>query len=147
MKVVKQRQMLIKYVNEILQLNAGFERLIFFVMMSLILCHICCCFWVILANLNQDSDEFIDTWLVRSNYQDEADYIIYIASMYFVLATFTTVGFGDINGVTGPERLFCLLLMIFGAISFSFSVSSLSSMLSSMDNRNANLREKLGQLN
>lgn len=67
--------------------------------------------------------------------------------MYFVLTTFTTVGFGDINGVTSPERLFCLLLMIFGAISFSFSVSSLSSMLSSMDNRNANLREKLGQLN
>ena len=26
--------MLIKYVNELLQLNAGFERLIFFVMMS-----------------------------------------------------------------------------------------------------------------
>ena len=67
--------------------------------------------------------------------------------MYFVLNTFTTVGFGDINGVTIPERLFCLVLMIFGAISFSFSVSSLSSMLSSMDNRNANLREKLGQLN
>jgi hypothetical protein len=139
--------MLIKYVNEILQLNAGFERLIFFVMMSMILCHICCCFWVILANLYQDSDEYTDTWLVRSNYQDEDDFIIYIASMYFVLTTFTTVGFGDINGVTNPERLFCLVLMIFGAISFSFSVSSLSSMLSSMDNRNANLREKLGQLN
>jgi len=121
--------MLIKYVNEILQLNAGFERLIFFIMMSMIFCHICCCFWVILANLYQESDEFPDTWIYRLNYIDEEDYIIYIASMYFVLATFTTVGFGDINGVTTPERVFCLGLMLVGAVAFSFAVSSLSSML------------------
>ena len=49
--------------------------------------------------------------------------------MYFVLTTFTTVGFGDINGVTNSERLFCLILMLVGAVAFSFAVSSLSSML------------------
>jgi Ion channel len=67
--------------------------------------------------------------------------------MYFVLTTFTTVGFGDINGVTSPERVFCLGLMLVGAVAFSFAVSSLSSMLSTMDTRNAILRERLGQLN
>lgn len=68
LKVVKERQMLIKYVNEVLRLNAGFERLIFFLIMSIVVCHICCCFWVILANLYKDSEDFIDTWLVRLNY-------------------------------------------------------------------------------
>ena len=67
--------------------------------------------------------------------------------MYFVITTFTTVGFGDINGLTSPERMFCLVLMLVGALFFSFLVSSLSSMLSTMDHKNANLREKLGQLN
>lgn len=136
--------MLIKYVNEMLSLNAGFERLIFFVMMSMLLCHICCCFWVILANLYQDADEFADTWIYRLNYVDDDDYKVYIASMYFVLTTFTTVGFGDINGVTTPERIFCLILMLVGAVAFSFAVSSLSSMLSTIDTRSAILRERLG---
>ena len=73
--------------------------------------------------------------------------MVYIASMYFVLTTFTTVGFGDINGVTVPERMFCLILMLVGAVAFSFAVSSLSSMLSALDTRSAQLRERLGTLN
>jgi Ion channel len=113
-------------------------------MMSTIVCHICCCFWVILANLYTDSEEYPDTWIYRLGYVDSEDYEVYIASMYFVLTTFTTVGFGDINGVTTPERIFCLILMLVGAVAFSFAVSSLSSMLSTMDTRNAILRERLG---
>ena len=129
--------MLIKYVNEVFRLNAGFERLIFFVILSCVLCHICCCFWVILANLDSDTDDYLNTWLFRKDYVDEEASVIYIASMYFVLTTFTTVGFGDINGVTVSERLFCLLLMLVGAIAFSFSISSLSSMLQAIDSRSA----------
>jgi hypothetical protein len=67
--------------------------------------------------------------------------------MYFVLTTFTTVGFGDINGVTLPERLYCVMLMLVGAVAFSFSISSLSSMLSALDTRSAQLRERLATLN
>jgi hyperpolarization activated cyclic nucleotide-gated potassium channel 1 len=129
--------MLIKYVNDLFKLNAGFERLIFFVIISVVFCHICCCFWVILANLSIDDDSFVDTWIYRLGYVDCEDYEVYIASMYFVLATFTTVGFGDINGVTNSERVFCLILMLVGALAFSFSISSLSSMLSTMDTRKA----------
>lgn len=118
--------MLIKYVNEVFRLNAGFERLIFFIIISVVLCHICCCFWVILANLFEGTDDEENTWLVRFGYNDADDMVIYIASMYFVLTTFTTVGFGDINGYILAERLYCLILMLVGAVAFSFSVSSLS---------------------
>lgn len=145
--MIKERNNLIKHVNEVLRLKAGFERLIFFIIMSVVLCHICCCFWVILANLYQDNDEYINTWLYRCQYIDEPDIAVYIASMYFVLTTFTTVGFGDINGYTNAERIYCIFLSLIGAVAFSFSVSSLSSMLSAMDSRTAHLREKLGILN
>lgn len=37
--------------------------------------------------------------------------------------------------------------MIIGVFAFSFSISSLSSMLSSLDTRNAHLNEKLATLN
>ena len=145
--MIKERNNLIKHVNEVLRLKAGFERLIFFIIMSVVLCHITCCFWVILANLSQDTDDYINTWLYRCQYIDESDLAVYIASMYFVLTTFTTVGFGDINGYTNAERVYCIFLSLIGAVAFSFSVSSLSSMLSAMDSRTAHLREKLGILN
>lgn len=41
----------------------------------------------------------------------------------------------------------CIILMLIGVFSFSFSISSLSSMLSSIDTRNAALNEKLTILN
>ena len=47
LKVIKEKNNLIKQVNEIFRLKAGFERLIFFVIISVVICHICCCFWVI----------------------------------------------------------------------------------------------------
>jgi len=97
-----------------------------------------------LAKLYDDSDQ---TWIFRYGYQDSTNMEVYIASMYFTLTTITTVGFGDITGFTTPERIMCIILMIIGVFSFSFSISSLSSMLSSMDSRNANLNEKLSTLN
>lgn len=76
---------------------------------------------------------------MRLNYTDERDSVIYIASMYFVLTTFTTVGFGDISGVTVAERIYCIALSLIGAVAFSFAISSLSSMLSALDTRTAHL--------
>jgi hypothetical protein len=39
------------------------------------------------------------------------------------------------------------MLMLVGAVAFSFSISSLSSMLSTLDTRSAQLRERLATLN
>lgn len=77
--------------------------------------------------------------------------------MYFVLATITTVGFGDISGRTTSERyecskfdfnirIMCIVLMCIGVFSFSFSISSLSSMLSSIDSKNVVLNQKMQTL-
>lgn len=67
--------------------------------------------------------------------------------MYFTLATITTVGFGDIYATTTSEKIMAIFLMLLGVFSFSFSISSLSSMLSSLDTRNAMYNEKLQCLN
>lgn len=67
--------------------------------------------------------------------------------MYFVLTTLTTVGFGDISGGTINERIMCIILMCIGVFAFSFSIGSLSSMLSTLDSRKANLKEKMQTLN
>ena len=45
-KIVKDRSKFLKYVQDMLQLGYGFERLIFFVLVFLIMCHIVSCLWV-----------------------------------------------------------------------------------------------------
>lgn len=44
-KVVKERSTLVKQVNDVFKVNAGFERLILFIILSVVLCHIFGCFW------------------------------------------------------------------------------------------------------
>ena len=72
--------------------------LLFLVRLKLEKTHIC---RIILAKL---VDNIAETWIYRMEYQDAEDYETYIASMYFVLTTFTTVGFGDITAFTVYER-------------------------------------------
>ena len=45
LKVVKERSKLSKYLNEILKIRSGFERLLFFLLISTILVHIVACLW------------------------------------------------------------------------------------------------------
>jgi hypothetical protein len=59
----------------------------------------------------------------------------------------TTVGFGDYSANTTIERIFCIFLMIFGVISFTFISGALSSILSNVDNNTATLQEKVLFLN
>ena len=88
-----------------------------------------------------------DTWITKTNYIDCSNIQIYVASVYFVLTTVTTVGFGDISGNTVNERIMCIILMCIGVFAFSFSIGSLSSVLSTLDTRKARLKEKMSSLN
>jgi hypothetical protein len=45
LRIVKDRNKLVKYLNEILKIGIGFERLVFFILIFLVLCHIVCCLW------------------------------------------------------------------------------------------------------
>ena len=49
LKIVRQRSQLLKYLNELLKIGLGFERLFFFMIIFFILCHIITCLWVLAA--------------------------------------------------------------------------------------------------
>jgi hypothetical protein len=51
LKLVKERNMLVSYLNDILKLSAGVERMFYFSWICIIICHICACLWVLLAKL------------------------------------------------------------------------------------------------
>ena len=72
---------------------------------------------------------------------------LYLTSFYFTTTTITTVGYGDYSGNTPVEKIFCVIVMIIGVISFSLATASLTSLFSDLDSSNAKYEEKVSTLN
>jgi len=87
-----------------------------------------------------------DTWVVRYGLIDESDGRKYLFALYWALTTLTTVGFGDISAGTSAERVICIVWMMFGVGFYSFAVGTITSVLTSMDDSNQILDEKISFL-
>jgi hypothetical protein len=71
LKVVKQRNKLLQYINEFLKIGFGFERLLFFLIVFLILCHLASCLWIIMASLYNSDSGYQNTWMANfTEYQN-----------------------------------------------------------------------------
>jgi hypothetical protein len=84
-----------------------------------------------------------DTWVVRNDLMDESNGTLYLFSLYWSITTLTTVGFGDINAGTNSERIICIIWMMFGVGFYSFTVGSISSVLSSIDTEASIVEERV----
>ena len=58
---------------------------------------------------------------------------VYIAAYYWVIETFSTVGYGDIGGSTTGELIFTMMLYIIGIGFFGWMLGSLSMILNQVD--------------
>ena len=81
--------------------------------------HIFVCCHIFIGN------HFYPSWLFLLNEKYTLnDYIsIYIASLYFLITTLTTVGYGDIVCISFPERIFQLIELSLGVIFYSYIIS------------------------
>ena len=80
LKIVKEKNKLVKFLNEKLKISVGLERFFFFVLLFLTLCHIVSCLWygnysskthAIIRVFTARLEEFTpETWIVRYGYQD-----------------------------------------------------------------------------
>jgi hypothetical protein len=159
LKIVKERSKLLKYLNEILKIGLGFERLVFFIIIFFIIAHFLTCIWVISVQFTAEYTEdpldplktiidYAGTWMKLSADIESLDpWGLYWTSFYFTIATITTVGFGDLRADNFAERCLCIIIMIIGVISFSYATGSLSSILQNYDQANAKLQERTAVLN
>jgi len=57
----------------------------------------------------------------------------YCASIYWTIATMMAVGYGEISGDTGPERLYAIFTQLVGAIAFGFIIATVTLIVETMD--------------
>ena len=108
--------------------SGEYQGLVFYFIIFIVLCHNLACLWFWIAKLEGFS---ANTWVARFELSEADPLTQYISAFYFIIATITTVGYGDFNAATEPEMLFCCVLMLIGVIAYSMSISALSSIISS----------------
>ena len=103
-----------------MKISYGTERLIFFILGFGVFVHVFGCLLVIMSDL--EAEFAATTWNDKCfvGESDYKDFEIYICSVYFVLTTTATVGYGDLAPGTSYERLFCMFLMFIGVVTFTF---------------------------
>jgi hypothetical protein len=75
--------------------------------------HLLACFWCFLGRLDYHLPQDQKFSWVNFNSFDEKDFAsMYIFSIYFILQTLTTVGYGDHTGSTTNEYIFCMILEV-----------------------------------
>ena len=108
----------------------GIVRLFKFAFTVIILVHLIACFWYYVAVFEDLND---DTWVTMYGIKDSDKLYKYIASLYWVFTTLTTVGFGDILPGTISEKIFAICWMTFGVAFYSYTIGSLSTIMANMD--------------
>ena len=104
------------YLEELVQFLMYF--LIFFLFIHLFIClHI----YFSLQNY--------PNWITKMDIINESFIDKYVASLYFMITTMTTVGYGDIVCVSFIERIYHIILLFIGTLLYTFLVSKIGNYL------------------
>ena len=103
-KIFKSKGSLFKKAKGKLNLGEGFEKLVFFILMSSMICHIVACMWCFTATFEkEDNDNGHINWLMAEEIEHESITTKYLFALYFTITTITTVGYGDISANNAIE--------------------------------------------
>lgn len=121
-------------------INSGVMKLMQFLLTGVLCIHLSACMWFLAAKLDDFSP---DSWVVRNGMQDDQMGRQYLASLYWAITTILTVGYGDIVPGTNGERGVCIVWMVIGVGFYSFTIGTLTSILSRIDTRSSQLKDKV----
>jgi hypothetical protein len=110
--------------------KVGYLRLTFLFIVFLILIHWIACFWF-LAPYLADFPE--NSWVTAAGIAKEAPSTQYIRSLYWVVTTVATVGYGDILPANDYEYLFAAGVMLLGAFMYAFIIGNIANLVRNLD--------------
>ena len=89
-----------------------------FALITMSVINIFICFHIYIGKLSYPN------WIISSRLQDSSFIEIYLGSLYFIIATMTSVGYGDIVCINKEETYFQILLLSIGLVAYSWIIST-----------------------
>jgi len=86
-------------------------------------------------------------WIVQKGLQTSPFIEVYLSSIYFLITTVTSVGYGDIIGSSFTEIIFQIFLLMIGIMAYSWLISSLSNYVQENSKQNEAFNQKISLLN
>jgi len=123
--------------NEIIDNYGSFILSMFFSICTL---NLCSCLFIFIGKNSYPG------WIMKINVHDEPYIDIYISSIYFILVTITTVGYGDITGDSYAEIIYQMFLLIIGTIAYSFVISYISNYIVKINQKSMTFEKNLNIL-
>ena len=85
-------------------------------------------------------------WIVSNNLADKHFIDIYLASFYFIIATMTSVGYGDITCISIEETFFQIILLSIGLVAYSWIISTVGDYVKNQSRASMNYNRDMTKL-
>lgn len=126
-----------------IEISKGMKRLINAVALVFWMVHLMACFWYLAASLE---DNIFNTWVGARGVADADPNYKYFNAFYWAFQTVTTVGYGDFSIATRTEFILTLIWMMIGVNCYTFVIGNVSSMIATLELKEAALNAKLTTL-
>ncbi|KAK9816960.1 hypothetical protein WJX72_007507 [[Myrmecia] bisecta] len=90
--------------------------------MAMVVLNLLACVWYWIATLEGEQNSWLNGETVPLTDKNQARK--WVAALYFVTLTITTVGYGDISPVTAAEELVTVVIMLLGVLIFGFIIGT-----------------------
>ena len=127
-----------------LKIPLSLKRLVYFLTVFFLVCHLIACLWYFISTIEINKNR---NWVNKYKVSDLNDFDLYICSMYWTVTTLTTVGYVDITPDNDLERGICICVMLGGVFFYSYTVGTITSIMSDNDKKQSKFESKLGILN
>ncbi len=117
----------------------GYARLVKLLLEFCAAAHVIGCLYFYLGRIQPTPDWGV-VWITEFNIDEKPVFHQYMSSLYWAYATLGTVGYGDISAVSTYERIFAILVMLFGSIMYATIFGTITTLIQERDrNRSAYL--------
>ena len=119
----RKRNRVIYFINKHFSENYMSERIYRMtnlVIMTLSVLNIFICFHIYIGKLSYPN------WIISTKVQNKSFIDIYLSSLYFIMATMTSVGYGDIVCISKEETIFQIILLSIGIVAYSWIINTVS---------------------
>ena len=111
------------------------------ILILLLVLHLTACMHIFVASTT------FPNWIIQKELQTSPFLEVYLGSVYFLITTVTSVGYGDIIGNSFTEIIFQIFLLMIGIIAYSWLISSLSNYVQENNKQNEAFNQKISLLN